>query len=136
MIDSLFMKKTSRLECPEALWEILQALIPTKNPSRKGGRPFADPRKIVDGIFYVLRTGICWNDMPRAYASSSTCHRYFQEWQEQGVFQAAWAECLARYDEELGIDWSKLNIDSSQVKAPLGGEKNRQKSCRQGKDRD
>ena len=35
----------------------------------------------------------------------------------------AWADCLARYDEEFESDWSKLNIDSSQVKAPLGGKK-------------
>jgi hypothetical protein len=58
-----------------------------------------------------------------------------QEWQEQGVFQMAWAECLARYDQEFGIDWSKLNIDSSQAKAPLGGKKNRQKPCGQRKNR-
>ena len=129
------MKKSSRLECPEPLWKILEAFIPVKKVSPKGGRPSADLRKVVDGIFYAIRTGIPWNDMPRAYASSSTCHRYFQEWQEQGVFQMAWAECLARYDEEFGIDWSKLNIDSSQAKAPLGGEKNRQKPRRQRKNR-
>jgi transposase len=117
------MKKLSRLESPEPLWKILEAFIPVKKVSHQGGRPSADLRKVVDGIFYAIRTGIPWSDMPRAYASSSTCHRYFQEWQEQGVFQMAWAECLARYDKEFGIDWSKLNIGSSQAKAPLGGEK-------------
>ena len=94
----------------------------------------ADLRKVVDRIFYAIRTGIPWNDMPQSYALS-TCHRYFQEWEKLGIFQMAWAECLARYDEEFGIDWSKLNIDSSQAKAPLGGKKNRQKPCGQRKNR-
>ncbi len=40
-----------------------------------------------------------------------------------GFFQMAWAECLARYDEKFGIKLSKLNIHSSQAKAPVGGNK-------------
>lgn len=122
--------KTPRWQCPESLWEIMKSFIPDKPRSPKGGRPPSDLRKVVDGIFYVIRTGIVWKDMPPCFASASTCHRYFQEWQAQGVFQMIWAECLARYDEELGIDWKKLNIDTSQAKAPLGGEKNRGKSRR------
>lgn len=122
--------KSNRFECPEPLWEILQSFITPKVISPKGGRPPANLRKVADGIFYVIRTGIVWKDLPPGFASSSTCHRYFQEWESEGVFQLAWIECLNRYDSELGIDWKKLNIDSSQAKAPLGGEKNRAKPSR------
>lgn len=127
--------KTPRWKCPEPLWEIIQSFIPKKDISPKGGRPQADLRKVVDGIFYVIKTGIVWKDMPPCFASASTCHRYFQMWQQQEIFSMIWAECLCRYDNELGIDWKKLNIDSSQTKAPLGGEKNQSKPCRPGKNR-
>ena len=122
------MKKTKRTpqwKCPEPLWEVLSGIVKTPAPSPKGGRPPSDLRSIVDGIYYVLKSGISWNHMPPCFASSSTCHRYFQKWQKEGVFQLVWAECLARYDDDIGIDWNKLNIDSSHVKSPLGGEKNR-----------
>ncbi len=123
--------KSPRWQCPEPIWELIKAIAPTRTISYKGGRPPADLRKVVDGIFYVLKTGIVWKDMPPCFASSSTCHRYFQQWQELGIFQVIWSECLSRYDDELGIDWSMLNVDSSQAKAPLGGEKNRAKPSRQ-----
>ena len=124
------MKKTPRWQCPDPLFEILSSIVPPKRKSRKGGRPPVELRKVIDGIFYVIKTGIVWKDMPPCFASASTCHRYFQNWQKEGVFQLLWCECLSRYDDEFGIKWKKLNIDSSQVKAPLGGEKNRSKSCR------
>ena len=41
---------------------------------------------INDSILYVLRTGCQWNAAPREFGSSSTLHRYFQEWTERGVF--------------------------------------------------
>jgi hypothetical protein len=41
----------------------------------------------------------------------------------------AWADCLARYDEEFESDWSKLDIDSSQVRHPWV-EKNRKRPGR------
>jgi transposase len=90
----------------------------------KGGRPPSDLREVVDGIYFVLKTGIAWKEMPPCFASSSTCHRYFQSWQQKGVFELLWAECIFRYDDEFGLDWKKLAIDSSQTKSPLGGEKN------------
>lgn len=122
-------KRNPRWKCPEEIYQILKSLIPERSRSSKGGRPPADLRKVVDGIFYVVRTGIKWQDMPPCFASSSTCHKYFQEWSKEGVFQMLWSEALARYDDRFGIDWKKLNIDSSQIKSPLGGEKKWSKSC-------
>jgi transposase len=50
------------------LWEHISPLIPKpqRDPNRKykrqrgGGRKPADPRLMLEGIFYVLRTGIPW----------------------------------------------------------------------------
>ena len=87
-------------------------------------------RQVMDGIFYVLRTGCQWKALPREYGSGSTVHRYFQEWTEQGVFGKAWRRMLKRYDRRRGIGWNWQSVDGSMTKAPLGGEKNRQKPHR------
>ena len=84
----------------------------------------------MDGIFYVLRTGCQWQALPREYGSGSTVHRYFQEWTARGVFGKAWRRMLQRYDQRRGIGWNWQSVDGSMTKAPLGGEKNRQKPDR------
>jgi len=115
----------------DKFWWHIQPLLP-KYPraSKRGGRPRANLRKVMDGIFYVLRNGCLWKAVPREYGSGSTVHRYFQEWTERGVFRRLWKSLLKRYDLRRHIGWNWQSVDGSMTKAPLGGEKNRQKSHR------
>jgi len=112
---------------PDGLWDRMQSFLPKYRKSPKGGRPREDSRKIMDGIYYVLRTGCQWKAAPREFGSGSTLHRYFQEWASRGVFHQLWKYCLQRYDDLRGIQWKWQSIDGSTTKAPLGGEKNRAK---------
>lgn len=61
--------------------------------------------------------------MPRVFGSSSTVHRYFQKWVASGVFAELWRLALEEYDDLRGIKWDHQSIDSTSLKAPLGGEK-------------
>lgn len=81
-------------------------------------------RKVMDAIFYVLRTGCQWKALPPEYGSGSTAHRYFQAWRGRGVFEQLWKEALEEYDELRGIAWREVALDGAMTKAPLGGEKN------------
>ncbi len=113
-----------RWRAPDELWDRVEPLLPKYRPGKHGGRPRVDRRRIFDGILYVLRTGCQWNSAPREFGSSSTLHRYFQEWTDQGVFFRLWKEALREYDELEGIDWGWQSLDGAMTKAPLGGEKN------------
>jgi putative transposase len=117
---------------PDGLWERMQSFLPKYRKSPKGGRPREDSRKIMDGIYYILRTGCQWKAAPREFGSGSTLHRYFQEWAHRGVFHNLWKYCLRRYDDLRGIQWKWQSIDGSTTKAPLGGGKNRAKPDRSG----
>jgi putative transposase len=86
------------------------------------GRPPVPFRKVLDVIMCVLRTGCQWKALPREYGSGSTCHRTFQPWVGEGVFQRIRVKLLQRYDGAHGIKWRWQSLDSSSVKAPLGGE--------------
>jgi transposase len=113
---------------PDELWERIAPLLPAYRKSKKGGRPRAEPRRLLDGILYVLRTGCQWKEVPREFGAASTLHQYFQEWAEGGVFFQLWSVALREYDALEGIEWGWQSLDGAMTKAPLGGEKNRPQS--------
>jgi putative transposase len=117
-------------EIPHPLWERMEFLLPKYKPSPQGGRPRLPIRNVANGIFYVLLTGCQWKAMPREFGSGSTIHAYFQEWVALGVFEKLWQLALEEYDDVEGIDWQWQSLDGAMTKAPLGGEKNREKPDR------
>ena len=72
---------------PDELWLRIEPLLPRHRRSRKGGRPRLDFRQVMDGIFYVLRTGCQWKAAPKGFGSGSSLHRYFQKWAKRGLFE-------------------------------------------------
>jgi transposase len=55
----------------DAFWRHLQPLLPKYRRSPRGGRPRVDVRQVMNGIFYVLRTGCQWKAVPSYYGSVS-----------------------------------------------------------------
>lgn len=107
----------------DELWERIRPLLPEYPTSPLGGRPRSDLRKVVDAIFYCLRTGCQWKAIPPELCAGSTAHDYFQEWNKLGVFEELWALALEEYDDIKELDWSWQSVDGAMTKAPLGGEK-------------
>ena len=58
----------------------LADMIPDHPKSPKGGRPVADKRKTLRGIFWMLDNGAKWKDLPPEFGSKSTVHRWFAKW--------------------------------------------------------
>lgn len=106
----------------DKFWERLKALLPM--PQGSGRRPTRD-KECFEGIIFVLRTGCQWSELPKEYPPKSTVHDRLQSWVKAGIFKKLWAELLVEYDEKEGLDWQWLSIDTSSVKSPLGGKKNR-----------
>jgi putative transposase len=106
---------------PDEMWERIKPLLPVARPKPKGGRPRNDDRKMMDAIYYVLRTGIQWKALPTSVGAGSSVHDRFQEWQQAGVFRNMWAAGLRAYDAAKGIEWEWQAMDGAMTKAPLGG---------------
>ena len=108
--------------------EVIKGSIPKKqrDPQKEykhapgQGRHGLPARQVLEGIFYVLRTGCQWKAVPREYGYGSSIHRYFQEWTETGFFEKIWKLGLEKYDELEGIGWEWQSVDSCMIKAPLG----------------
>src|SRR5438046_8745634 len=104
---------------PDDLWLIVQHVLPREELQRSRGRPWTPPRRILDGVLYVLRTGCQWKAVPQEYGSGSTLHRRFQRGVELGIWEAIWRRLLQHYDEDVGIAWKWQSAAASLHKGPL-----------------
>ena len=118
-------------EVSDAFWQRVKPLIPypKRDPKKKykrkpgAGRKPIDYRVVFSAIVYVLRTGIQWKALPKErFGSPSAIHRYFRDWEKQGVFKKLWEAGLTEYHEVLGIQWQWQSVDGSNLKAPLAQE--------------
>ena len=118
------MKLPTIRRIPDDLWlEIAPILGEEKKRPRTRGRAPVPFRKVLDGILYVLRTGCQWK---RLFQGNTAQARHVTEGsssgsRKEGRFEKIWIKLLQRYDDVRGIKWKWQSLDSSSVKAPLGG---------------
>ncbi|MEW2445942.1 IS5 family transposase [Micromonospora marina] len=74
----------------DAQWAIIEPLLPAPgNTGGRGGRPEKHPRRLVlDAIFYLVRGGIAWRQLPVGFPPPTTVYDRFRTWAKAGVWQA------------------------------------------------
>lgn len=65
-------------------WSIVEPLLPPRK--RRGRRRRISLRSAIDAMFYLLRTGCQWRQLPRDFPAWSTVYWYFKKWQRTGVW--------------------------------------------------
>lgn len=66
-------------------WRAVSRLIP---PAKPGGRPRSvEMRQVVNGIFYLTRTGCAWRMLPHDYPPHDTVYYYFARFQKDGTWE-------------------------------------------------
>ena len=130
-------KRDDGWRIPDVLWERIEPLLPPPKPHPLGCHKSAvDPRRAMNAIFFVLRTGCQWAALGQtSICSKSAAHRWFQTWTQAGVFELIWALGLDEYEKVRGLEWRWQSMDGAMAKAPLGGEKNRPQPHRPGQTR-
>ena len=110
-------------EIDPALWSRLQPLLPAP-PARtaKGGRPRLDDYRALNGILFVLRTGIAWEALPQqlGYGSGMTCWRRLRDWQAAGAWHGLHMALLAQLRSQDVLDMSRACVDGASVASPRG----------------
>jgi transposase len=108
----------------DELWALFGPLIPPHPPAVHGrpGRPRVSDRDVLEGIAFVLSTGIGWTKLPRelGYGSGWTCWRRLREWAGAGVFDRVHQAVLDRLGQQGELDWSRASLDSVSVRAKRG----------------
>lgn len=121
--DSEKPKNVDYFHVPKPLWKQIKKLFPKPPKKRQRGRPPADNRAVLNGIWYVLWTGCQWKAVHKEWfgVSSSVLHERFQTWQQAGIFDQIMKWMLKFYNQRRRIKWKWQSIDSKSVPAPLGG---------------
>ena len=95
-----------RFDLSDEEWTILEPLMPGARRSRR-----VDDRRIMNGIFFALRTGIPWRDLPERYGPYTTAYNRFNRWSARGIWGRMFAALAAKSRDSLQM------IDSTIVKA-------------------
>ena len=100
----------------DELWEMVASLLPPDPPRPKGGRPRVPNRLALEGIIYVLKSGIAWRMLPQGIGCSGvTCWRHLRAWHQAEV----WHKLHHLLSDRLGklglVDWSRSSLDSASV---------------------
>src|SRR5580700_1489134 len=110
---------------PSDLTDAQWALIESQLPVYPGGRPRkTDLRDVVDGVFYILRTGCQWRYLPKDFPPKSTVWRYFDEWRHNGTLDIIHdlLRTKVRTQEKPYAPRTTASVDSQSVDTTSGGE--------------
>jgi transposase len=107
----------------DELWALLEPILPSQpRRFRYPGRRRLDDRAVLQGILFVLHTGIGWEHLPQelGYGSGMTAWRRLHEWHAAGVWSQLHRVLLKQLQAAGEIDWSRAVIDASYVQAKKG----------------
>ncbi|GAX58694.1 IS5 family transposase [Streptomyces olivochromogenes] len=113
-------------EVDDGLWERITPLLPVvERRQRYPGRKRLEDRRVLNGILFVLYTGILWEFLPQelGYGSGSTCWRRLRDWHQTGVWQALHELLLAELRAADLLDFTRAAVDGSHLRAMKGGVK-------------
>jgi transposase len=102
------------------LWDLVEPLVPVPPPrGRNSGRKRFPDRLCLQGILFVLTTGIGWEHLPRelGFGSGMTCWRRLRDWNDAGAWQRVREVLLAELHAADRIDWSRAVVAPSHVRA-------------------
>lgn len=104
-----------RHEVTDEQWEVIQPILPKR--AAKTGRPPSDPRLMLNGILWILRTGSPWRDLPERFGPWQTVYDHFAKWRALGAYDRILEALHIRLDTDGTIDWDLWCIDGSSVRA-------------------
>jgi transposase len=108
----------------DGMWAVIGPLMPVRDP-RKGGRPRVYPdRRVLDAIFYVLRSGCQWRMIPHDLVPWWAAYRWYRTWARDGTWDAVHDALRARARIAAGRNPgpSAAVLDAQSVKSSEGGE--------------
>ncbi len=95
-----------RYDLTDLEWSVVEPLLPM---DRRGPKP-KNNRQILNGMFYILRTGCPWRDLPERYGPYTTVYNRFNRWRKAGIWDRMMDAIVKAHDGKVQM------IDSSIVR--------------------
>ena len=83
-----------RHDISDRAWEKIRPYTIGEKGTRGGNA--RDTRQFINGVFWILRTGAPWRDLPEAYGNWKNVHRRFCRWRDKGIWE--WMRMVCRCD--------------------------------------
>lgn len=100
----------SRYDLSEFEWRMIAPLL----PSKPRGVARVDDRRVLNGIFWVLRSGSPWRDLPERYGPYTTCYNRFRRWAKAGVWDRIMDAITDAYEGDVRmIDGTSVRVHHS-----------------------
>jgi transposase len=96
-----------RYELSDYEWSVIKPMLPNKSR----GIPHVDNRRVLNGFFWVLRSGAPWRDLPGNYGPHTTCYNRFVRWRQAGIWDQIMEALAAAHDAAVQmIDTSVMRV--------------------------
>lgn len=106
-----------RYDLTDFEWEAIKPHLPNK----PRGVPRVDDRRVLNGIFYVLRSGMPWADLPERYGPPTTIYNRFNRWRKAGVWDRLMDAIVAAHEGDVRmIDTSVVRVHQQGATAKRG----------------
>ena len=102
-----------RYDLTDFEWSVVEPLLPM---DRRGPKP-RNNRQILNGMFYILRTGCPWRDLPERYGPVGTVSSRFYRWRQSGVWRRVLEALQSEADAAGLLDWDLHFVDASVIRA-------------------
>ena len=86
-----------RYEFSDYEWSVIKPMLPNK----PRGVPRVDDRRVLNGIFWVLRSGAPWHDLPENYGPHTTCYNRFVRWRQAGIWDRITNDLATAHDAAM-----------------------------------
>ena len=94
------MRTAYPTDLSDAEWSYLEPYLPV--PKTIGRPKIHHTRKVLDAIFYILKSGCAWRLLPRNFPPWKTVHHYFRTWCIDGTWEKLHAALRERLRARIG----------------------------------
>ena len=111
-----------RYELSDDEWTAIKPML----PNQPRGVPRVNDRRVLNGIFWVLRSGAPWRDLPSNFGPYTTCYNRFVRWRRAGVWARIMSALAAAHDVAVQmIDTSIVRVHQHAAWANIPPKSNR-----------
>jgi transposase len=103
-----------RYELSDEQYELIKPLLPKPGGV---GRPWANHRQVMNGLFWKLSSGASWRDIPERYGPWQTIYERYTAWRADGTWERIVQALQVKLDATGQINWTQWNIDSTLIRA-------------------
>ena len=95
-------------EIPDEKWAVLEPILPGQRG--QWGGIAKNNRSFINAVFWIMRTGGPWRNLPESYGKWGSVHQRFRRWCKNGT----WEKVLARLTDDPDYEWLMIAANYSE----------------------